>query len=379
MQRDDMMLDFTNKTYRALLEAMLDRVPNSLDKREGSMIQTALGAGAYSLEEFYLDLDKVQRGGAIQTAVGEDLDNWAVVANVERYPASPAVRLGVFNLDEIPVGARFSTIDGGDSVNFTATERVGPGQYRLTCETPGAIGNSYTGPILPITVIPGLTSAQITDILVPGDDRETEEALRARIISALRERPFGGNVADYKRVVRDIDGVGDLQIYPTWDGGGTVKLSIIGADWMPASGQLVEAVQTVVDPPPNQGLGYGTAPIGAKVTVTAPESVAVDVSAVLTLRAGYTVEQMQPLVETAGANYLLAIRQEWAEPDADRLTSYSCWVYLARMISAILSVPGVVNAANVTLNGAAQDLQLIETGQTQQVPVLGEVTLSARD
>ncbi len=379
MQRDDMMLDFTNKTYRALLEAMLDRVPNSLDKREGSMIQTALGAGAYSLEEFYLDLDKVQRGGAIQTAVGEDLDNWAVVANVERYPASPAVRLGVFNLDEIPVGARFSTIDGGDSVNFTATERVGPGQYRLTCETPGAIGNSYTGPILPITVIPGLTSAQITDILVPGDDRETEEALRARIISALRERPFGGNVADYKRVVRDIDGVGDLQIYPTWDGGGTVKLSIIGADWMPASGQLVEAVQTVVDPPPNQGLGYGTAPIGAKVTVTAPESVAVDVSAVLTLRAGYTVEQMQPLVETAVANYLLAIRQEWAEPDADRLTSYSCWVYLARMISAILSVPGVVNAANVTLNGAAQDLQLIETGQTQQVPVLGEVTLSARD
>ena len=374
-----MMLDFTNKTYRALLEAMLDRVPNSLDKREGSMIQTALGAGAYSLEEFYLDLDKVQRGGAIQTAVGEDLDNWAVVANVERYPASPAVRLGVFNLDEIPVGARFSTIDGGDSVNFTATERVGPGQYRLTCETPGAIGNSYTGPILPITVIPGLTSAQITDILVPGDDRETEEALRARIISALRERPFGGNVADYKRVVRDIDGVGDLQIYPTWDGGGTVKLSIIGADWMPASGQLVEAVQTVVDPPPNQGLGYGTAPIGAKVTVTAPESVAVDVSAVLTLRAGYTVEQMQPLVETAVANYLLAIRQEWAEPDADRLTSYSCWVYLARMISAILSVPGVVNAANVTLNGAAQDLQLIETGQTQQVPVLGEVTLSARD
>ena len=373
------MIDFTNKTYRALLEAMLDRVPNSLDKREGSMIQTALGAGAYSLEDFYLDLDKVQRGGAIQTAVGEDLDNWAVVANVERYPASPAVRLGVFNLDEIPVGARFSTIDGGDSVNFTATERVGPGEYRLTCETPGVIGNSYTGPILPITVIPGLTSAQITDILVPGDDRETEEALRARIISALRERPFGGNVADYKRVVRDIDGVGDLQIYPTWDGGGTVKLSIIGADWMPASGQLVETVQTVVDPPPNQGLGYGTAPIGATVTVAAPEAVAVDVSAVLTLRAGYAVEQMQPLVESAVGDYLLSVRREWAEPDADRLTSYSCWVYLARVVSAILSVPGVVNAVAVTLNGDAADLQLIETGELQQAPVLGEVALRAGD
>jgi len=372
-----MMLDFTDKTYRALLDAMLARVPNSLDKREGSMIQTALGAGAYSLEEFYLDLDKVQRGGAIQTAVGEDLDNLAVLANVERYPASPAVRLGVFNLDSIPIGARFSTIDGGDSVNFTTTSQVGPGQYRLTCETPGVIGNSYTGPILPITVIPGLTSAQITDILVPGDDREGEEALRERVISALRERPFGGNVADYKRVVLAIDGVGAVQVYPTWDGGGTVKLSVMGADWMPASAQLVETVQTAVDPPPNQGLGYGTAPIGARVTVTAPEAAAVDVSAVLTLRAGYTVEQMQPLVEAAVGEYLLGVRKQWAEPDADRLTSYSCWVYLARVVSAILSVPGVVNATGVTLNGGTADLQLVETGLVQQVPVPGEVALRA--
>ena len=127
------MLDFTGRTYRALLEAMLNRVSSSLDKREGSMIQTALGAGAYALEDFYLDLDKVQRGGAIQTAVGEDLDNWAVIANVERYPASPAVRLGVFQPDIVPVGARFSTIDGGNSVNFTVTEQVGPGEYQLAC------------------------------------------------------------------------------------------------------------------------------------------------------------------------------------------------------------------------------------------------------
>lgn len=369
------MIDFSGKTYRTLLEAMLAKVPNSLDKREGSMIQTALGAGAYALEDFYLDLNKVQQGGSIQHAVGEDLDNWAVIANVERYPASPAVRLGVFSLDTIPIGARFSTIDGGDSVNFVATSQEGPGRYRLTCETPGVIGSSYTGPILPITTIQGLTSAEITDILVPGDDTETDDALRERVISALRERPFGGNVADYKRVVRAIDGVGDLQVYPTWDGGGTVKLSIIGADWMPASEQLVETVQIAVDPPPNQGLGYGAAPIGAKVTVTAPETVAVNVSAALTLRAGYELEQLRPLVEQAVAGYLLSVRKDWAQPEAGRLTSYSCWVYLARVISAILQVPGVVNAAGVTLNGGTEDLQLIETGQTQQVPVPGEVAL----
>ena len=53
------MIDFTHKTYQELLKAQLARVPNSLDKREGSMIQTAIGAGAYALEEFYLDRKSV--------------------------------------------------------------------------------------------------------------------------------------------------------------------------------------------------------------------------------------------------------------------------------------------------------------------------------
>ena len=370
------MIDFTAKTYRNILQAQLDRVPNSLDKREGSMIQTALGAGAYSLEEFYLELDQVQRGAYLQTAVGQDLDYLAVLANVQRYPASPAVRLGVFNID-VPIGSRFSTIDGADSVNFIASERIGDGQYQMTCETPGAIGNQYTGPILPITYIQGLTSAELTGILVAGDDAEDDGSLRKRAIDALNEQPFGGNVADYKRVVLAIDGVGGLQVYPTWDGGGTVKLSIIGADWMPASLQLIETVQNTVDPPPDQGLGYGTAPIGATVTVTAPETVTVDISAHLVLGPGRTASQLSAPIREAVEGHLLSIRQEWARPDASGLTHYSSWVYAARVTAAILSVQGIVNVTGLTINGSADDLQLVEDGLLQQVPVLGEVAVHA--
>jgi hypothetical protein len=39
-------------------------------------------------------------------------------------------------------------------------------------------------------------------------------------------------------------------------------------------------------------------------------------------------------------------------------------------------VPGVVNATGVTLNGSTADLQMTETGQLQQVPVLGTVVLT---
>ena len=370
------MIDFTSKTYRNLLRAQLDRVPDSLDKREGSLIQTAIGAGAYALEEFYLELDQVQRGAYLQTAVGQDLDYLAVLANVRRYPASAAVRLGVFNVD-IPLGSRFSTIDGAESVNFEAIERVGPGQYRMLCETPGTIGHRYTGPILPITYIQGLTSAQLTDILVAGDDEEDDESLRRRAIDALTEQPFGGNVADYKRVVLAIDGVGGLQVYPHWQGGGTVKLSVLGADWMPASAELVEAVQNTVDPPPDQGLGYGTAPIGATVTVTAPETVTVAVSASLSIGGGYTLDQLRPLLVEAVEAYLLSIRQDWDTPETSGRTNYASWVYAARVTAAMLSVRGVINVTDLTLNGGAEDLALSETGELQQVPVLGEVELRA--
>ncbi len=370
------MIDFTSKTYRNLLRAQLDRVPDSLDKREGSLIQTAIGAGAYALEEFYLELDQVQRGAYLQTAVGQDLDYLAVLANVRRYPASAAVRLGVFNVD-VPLGSRFSTIDGAESVNFEAVERVGPGQYRMLCETPGTIGHRYTGPILPITYIQGLTSAQLTDILVAGDDEEDDESLRRRAIDALTEQPFGGNVADYKRVVLAIDGVGGLQVYPHWQGGGTVKLSVLGADWMPASAELVETVQNTVDPPPDQGLGYGTAPIGATVTVTAPEAVTVDVSAALSVGGGYTLDQLRPLLVEAVEAYLLSIRQDWDTPETSGRTNYASWVYAARVTAAMLSVRGVINVTDLTLNRKAEDLALSETGELQQVPVLGEVELRA--
>ena len=120
-----------------------------------------------------------------------------------------------------------STINGADSINFavTATATVedpeeGFTYYQLTAETAGTIGNEYTGPILPITTIPGLTSAQITDILVPGDDTETDDAFRERLIEALNNRPFGGNIADYRQNVLAIDGVGGVQVYPTWNSGG---------------------------------------------------------------------------------------------------------------------------------------------------------------
>ena len=376
------MIDFSSRTYANILKAMLALVPNIYDKRDTSPIQTALGPAAYALEEYYLSLDQVQRSAFLQTAVGSDLDLLAVIAGLTRYPASDAVRLGIFDA-AVPIGSRFSTINGSNSINFIVTETAtvedpteGDYYYQLTAETPGTIGNDYAGPILPINTIPGLASAQITDILVPGDDTETDDSFRERIIEALNERPFGGNIASYRQFVPSVDGVGSVQVYPTWNGGGTVKLSILGSDWLPATSEVVEDVQNAVDPPPNQGLGLGMAPIGAQVTVVAPTSLTVNVTATLLLSSGYQIGQVQQPIEEALEAYLLDVRKEWDTNTSTTSVQYAADVYLARITAAIVGVQGVVNATNVQLNGTAADLTLTETGTTQQVPILGTVTLS---
>lgn len=374
------MIDFSQQTYQNILEQMLAQVPATYDTRETAPIPTALSPAAYQLAGFYISLNQVQMQAFIQTATGQALDYLAIIAGLTRYPASPAVRLGIFDI-AVPIGSRYSTINGADSINFQATAATtGPTQgdyyYQLTAETPGTIGNDYTGPILPITAIPGLNSAQITDILVPGDDEETDEAFRARIIEALNDRPFGGNIASYRTYIMAIDGVGAVQVYPTWNGGGTVKCSVLGADYLPASATLVENVQNAVDPPPNQGLGLGTAPIGAQVTIVAPETLTVNVSATLLLSAGYEIGQVQEPVQQAIENYMLSVRQEWATPANTTSVEYQANVYLSRVVAAIVSVPGVINATNVLLNGEGEDLILTETGITQQVPITGTVTLS---
>lgn len=374
------MIDLSQQTYQNILTQMLDQVPATFDKRDTSPIPTALGPAAYALEGYYISLNQVQLAAYIQTATGQALDYLAVVAGLTRYPASAAVRLGIFDM-AVPIGSRYSTINGADSINFQATaattgETEGDYYFQLTAETPGSIGNEYTGPILPITAIPGLNSAQITDILVPGDDEESDEDFRARIIEALNDRPFGGNIASYRTYIMAIDGVGAVQVYPTWNGGGTVKCSVLGADFLPASPTLVENVQNAVDPPPNQGLGLGTAPIGAQVTVVAPEELTVNVSATLQLASGYAIGQVQTPIQQAIENYMLSVRQEWATPVNTTSVEYQANVYVARITAAIVGVPGVVNATNVQLNGDTADLILTETGAMQQVPITGTVTLS---
>ena len=385
------MIDFTGKTFSGIFRSMLDKISNAFDKRDTAPIPTALGPAAYMMEDFYLALDKVQRSAYVQTAQGEDLDMLAIIGSVKRNPESAAVRVGEFNI-QIPIGSRFSNINGDRSINYSATEYIGQEggahRYKLIAETKGEIGNEYFGSILPITVIPGLNSATIGDILVPGEDIEDDESLRARLIESLLQDAFAGNVQSYRSHCLGIEGVGAVQVYPNGitspdnpTGAGTVALSIMDGNYMPASRQLIEQIQSDIDPEVNQGAGIGFAPIGATVMVMAPTAVAINVRATVRLAAGKQLGQIEPLIIESIEKYLESIRKGWDTNVSASSVAYSADVYTAVITSAIVNTEGVINASNVQIgkdSGAygTSDIILEQSGSVQFVPVKGSVVIS---
>lgn len=383
------MIDFTtNKSYADILAAMLSQVDNSLDKRQGSLIQTALGPGAWYLEGLYMDLANLQKNAFVLTAQGEALDLGVANRGLTRKPATAAVRQGIFNAP-VSAGSVFKTINGADSVNFTSGDQIsaegGVYRYEMTCDTVGIIGNSYSGPIMPITAIPGLTSAQIGEIITEGTEEETDNALKERYVESFGAVPYGGNISEYRQAILAIPGVGGVQIYPAnaYNGGGTTLCSIIDDDFGPASAALVETVQEAIcpfevntsAPSPN---GYGIAPIGAAVTITSASALAINITA--NIRFNSNVENGLATyaddIKSAISEYITSVAKEWGKALVAHQISYPVTVYAARIIYAILSVSAVANVTNLTVNGGSADLSLTETSALQQVPVLGEVVLN---
>lgn len=374
-------------TYEYILTEALSKVPDNVDKREGSIIRDALSPCCYEAAKHILYLADIIEQTYIETANGLWLDGRVIEGGITRDPATYAKKLGVFKtqLDEpcqISIGQSFSTV--GDTIlNYTAVQvyanedgDVVPGSYIMQCNTVGSVGNSYIGRIVPNDYIEKLVSAEITTLLYPGEEEESDDSLRERFLANLMKTAFGGNIAQYRQWAKEIPGIGGVQVYPVWAGGGTVKLSIIDTDYNSCSSEFCQTILEKFDPENSggeTGLGLGIAPIGHKVTVSTPLPRTINVSGKITLLPGYKLETLLPQIKLALEEYLLSLRQAWENSDDEN--NYSVIVYLGRINFAILNVKGVSSAYELQLNGTDTDIRLTETSSLQEIPVLGTVSL----
>ena len=349
---------FEEKTYEKLMEEKLKSIPSDIDKREGSIVYDALAGNSIETVEMYIALEDFYKETFGSTASREYLIERAKERGVFPKPASAGMYKGVFNI-EIPIGSRFSL----NEYNYVVIEKLEDDgfQYKLECETIGEGPNGNLGDLIPIEYIEGLTEAKLIEILIPGEDEEETEKFRKRYLESFEPQAFGGNIKDYEEKTLSISGVGAVKVTPVWQGGGTVRLTILDSIFSPASSELIRTVQEKIDPT-QDGSGLGLAPIDHRVTVDTPTKVTINITTTVELN---DVEwgTIETEVGEIISNYLLELRKTWAEEN-------NLIVRIAQIESRILNVDGVVDISNTKINGNPENLTL----DKYEIPIFGGIT-----
>lgn len=350
---------FEHITQEQLLDDALDMVKSNVDKREGSIIWDALSPHTIQLYELYLSMEGMLQEMFGDTASREFLIRLCKDRGISPYSAEKAILKGIFNLD-VPIGSRFSL----DIHNYTVTEKISNGVFKLECETSGMIGNNYFGPLIPIEYIDGLTNAELTELLIPGEDEEDTESLRKRYLDSFEALAYGGNRKDYLDKVHELHGVGGVKAYRIREGIYNVKMVVLDATYNEPSPTLLESLQTAIDPVTNQGEGLGIAPIGHTVLVVGVSRTVIDINFPnISFDEGFEWADVEIDVQHMIDDYFLELKKSWEETSPLILR-------IVHLESRMVEINGIIDVQNTTINGTASNFTL----DNDSIPQRGEVT-----
>lgn len=359
------MRKYVEKTFQKLLKDKLNQIPNTLDKREGSLIYDAMAPNAKELEEFYKELDWVLEQSFVDTATGEYLELRTKERAVDRKPAVETIRhlKCEGKMGEIKIGARF-LIDG---VYFRTVEAGAiPCVVQIKSEQPGrATVVEYSAEVLSLEGIAGLDRASLVyehEQDFNGVDAESDEALRERYYITVRRTPGSGNIDDYMFWAGEVVGVGKSIVIPLWNGNGTVKVILLDSNGDPASPGLIENVKNYIDPDPS-GEGMGKAPIGAQVTFEPAVAKPVNVCARVILTGKVLLTDIEKEVREALVFYVSNIN----------LYATNRRVIYNKVGAIVVDAAGVIDFEELLINGQDGNIVL----EVNEVPVVGTVEIHA--
>lgn len=350
---------YENMTYEVILDRMLEKVQD-IDTREGSVVFNAIAPAAAELQLMYIELDHILNEMFADTESMQYLIRRAAERGLQPYEATNVIARGKFVPEtlEIEIGSRFNC----NEWNYVVIEKIGLGEYYLKCETAGIEPNKVIGELLPIEYLEGLESAELVEISIPGKDMENVENFRKRYFASFDSQAFGGNIADYKKKVNALPGVGGCKIYPAWNGGGTVKVVIISSEWKVPTTDLVTLVQTALDPEQNHGEGVGLAPIGHTVTVEGVTASMVTFNFDIIYLSGYGFENLESAIREVVEEYLITLIKDW-----DAVTAII--VRRSQIEARLLNITGIVDVLKTKINGKEENLLL----SGNEIPIAGEI------
>ncbi len=314
----------------------------------------AVAAQLYGL---YVQADWLRQQCFPQTATGEQLDQHALMRGLTRQDAVKATGTVRFYLDgnrraqtEIPVGTVCMTTGG---LQFVTTQRSVVTAGATEVDVPvqavegGAAGN-VSGDTVVCMAVPPLGSFACTNpgAMSGGQEAESDEELRQRVLASYQQLSNGANSAYYRQTALAVDGVAAVAGLPRNRGVGTVDVVAASQSGMPEDElltQLSEQFQTVRE-------------IAVDVQVLPPTPMAVDVSVTLTAKSGADFAQVAAAAESALRGWF----------NGERL---GCPVLRAELTALLFGVEGVANCAVIL---PEQDIP----AESVTLPVLGQLTIS---
>ncbi len=147
--------------------------------------------------------------------------------------------------------------------------------------------------------------------------------------------------------------------------GGAVRVVVLASDHSPPSKELIEDIQTALDPVRNAGEGMGIAPIGHVVTVEGVKQHKIDVELTLTFAVGWSWEAAASYVNAAIDNYFGELAHDWEKSD-------SLIVRISQIESRILAECSqmIADIGGTKLNGLESNVTL----DADSIPIRGDVS-----
>lgn len=220
--------------------------------------------------------DFVQKQFFPDTADEEYLVRWANIFGITRLSATEArinVTITGTPTTVVPAGTLFQRSDGVEYALDSEVTIDGGGSIAglLVAVEAGSDGNIDDGSTVSLTSpISGVNSdATVDSTDTEGEDEETIEDLRTRLIARIQAPPAGGTVFDYIAFARTVVGVTRVWVLPNHLGQGTVGLTFVedNEDPIIPSAAKVDEVQDAVDT---------QKPVTAEAFVFAPTETTVD-------------------------------------------------------------------------------------------------------
>lgn len=350
-----------SETASVILNRMINNVPSDVDTSEGSLIYDALSPASKEIAQQEIKLDQVLNRVFASTAAANgystELENRCAEFGLTRKMGTQATGQAIFIGSDNSLIPIDSIIQAAGGLQFkTTTAGVitgGAATVDIQAVNIGSAYNVLTNTITQIpTAISGITGVKNTNVTSGGTDVETDTALLKRLLLQVQTPATSGNSAHYKKWALEVNGIGAAQVFPLWNGNGTIKVCAVDSNMQPLSSTLLASLQTYIE---------SQRPIGAIVTYESAIALPINISVTVVKSAAYLRDQIVTGIINSVTNYLKGI------------ATNQNYVSYAIIGSLIMSVAGVIDYSALTINGGTTNVSV----GNEQVATLGTVNVNA--